>query len=70
MMDLQTRLDQLQQQVKWIERELRYLRMQVAQTAPSTDSPRTFEALQGIWEGVAFNDEDFQASRWQLPEGL
>lgn len=70
MMDLQTRLDQLQQQVKWIERELLYLRRQVAKTAPAADSPRSFEALRGIWEGVAFDEEDLQASRWQLPEGL
>ena len=70
MIDLQTRLDQLQQQVRWIERELLYLRTQVAQTVPSTDPPRTFESLRGVWQGVVFNDEDFQASRWKLPEGL
>lgn len=70
MMDLQARLEHLQQQVQWIERELLYLRMQVVKTTPATDSPRPFEALRGIWEGVAFNDEELRASRWQLPEGL
>ena len=70
MMDIQTRLDHLQQQVQWIEREILYLRMQVAKTAPSTEPPHSFEALRGIWEEAAFNEEDFQASRWQLPEEL
>jgi hypothetical protein len=60
----------LQQQIKWIEHELLYLRTQVTKTTPSTDPPRTFESLRGIWEGVVFNEEDCQASRWKLPEGL
>lgn len=69
MIDLQTRLDQLQQQIKWIERELLYLRTHVAQAAPPSDAA-SFESLRGVWQEVVFNDEDFQISRWQLPEGL
>jgi hypothetical protein len=70
MIDLQIRLDQLQQQMKWMERELLYLRTQIAQAAPTSDLPDTFESLRGVWQGVVINDEDIQVSRWQLPEGL
>jgi len=69
-MDLQMRLDQLQQQVRWIDRELHYLRKQIIQVAPSTDPLPTFESLRGVWQGAVFNEEDFQASRWQLPRQL
>ncbi|MEZ4514032.1 MAG: hypothetical protein R3C62_19345 [Chloroflexota bacterium] len=71
MIDLQTRIDQLQQQMKLLEQELLYLRtLVVAQSTPPDSHPHTFESLRGVWQGAVFHDEDFQESRWQLPEGL
>jgi len=70
MPDVQMQLDLLQQQVKRIEREILNIRAQVAKVTPSANPPRPFESLRGIWEGVVFNEDDLQVSRWTLPEGL
>jgi hypothetical protein len=70
MIDVQMRLDMLQQQLRWIEREIRFIRAQVAKSAPSTTPPRPFSELRGVWDGVVFDEDDIRASRLKMPEGL
>ena len=67
--DVRTRLDMLRLQLNWIEREMFLLRQMLNQPVPK-ETPPTFESLRGIWEGVVFSEEDLQASRLRLPEGL
>lgn len=67
--DAQVMLDMMRQQLNWIEREMFLLRQMLNQPA-SKETPPTFESLRGIWAGVVFDEEDFQASRLRLPEGL
>jgi len=67
--DAQVMLDMMRQQLNWIEREMFLLRQVLNQPA-SKEMPPAFESLRGIWAGVVFDEEDFQASRIRLPEGL
>jgi hypothetical protein len=68
-MDAHVMLDMIRQQLNWLERELALLHQTLSQPLPN-DPPPTFEALRGVWAGVIFNEEDFQASRLRLSEGL
>ncbi len=68
--DAQLMLTLMRQQLLWLEREILLLQEKIAQAAPPPNPPRTFESLRGIWAGVVFDEEDFQASRLILPEGL
>ncbi len=68
--DAQVMLDMIRQQLNWLERELTLLHQTLSQPSPKDLPPLTFEALRGVWAGVIFNEEDFQASRLRLPEGL
>lgn len=67
---LQVRLNMIQMQLKWLEREVASLRAELARTAPPSNPLRTFSQLRGVWAGIIINDEDFQAARLKLPEGL
>jgi hypothetical protein len=60
----------IQMQLNWLEREIAALRAEIAQSAPSANPPRTFADLRGLWADVVFDDEDIQASRLKLPQGL
>lgn len=70
MIDVQIRLDMLHQQLRWIEREILFLRAQVAKSAPSSAPSRPFSELRGVWTGVVFDEQDLLASRLKMPEGL
>jgi hypothetical protein len=67
---LQLQLNMIQKQLNWLEREIAILRQEIARSTPSTNPPRTFRQLRGVWAGVVVNEEDFQASRLKMPEGL
>ena len=69
-MDAQVMLDMIRQQLNWLERELAMLHQTLGQLSPKDMPLPTFESLRGVWAGVIFNEEDFQASRLRLPEGL
>ena len=68
--DAQVMLNMIRQQLNWLERELAMLHQTLGQPSPKDLPPPTFESLRGVWAGVTFNEEDFQASRLRLPEGL
>ena len=68
--DAQVMLNMIRQQLNWLERELAMLHQALGQPSPQDTPPPTFESLRGIWAGAIFNEEDFQASRLRLPEGL
>ncbi len=69
-LEAQVRLNLIRQQLNWLERELAMLRQSLDQSSPKETPPPTFESLRGVWAGVIFDEEDFQASRLRLPEGL
>ena len=66
---IQVRLNMIQMQLIWLEREIASLRQEIARETPAKP-PRTFSQLRGVWAGVVINEEDFEASRLKLPEGL
>lgn len=66
---IQVRLNMIQMQLNWLEREIAALRQEIARETPAKP-PRTFSQLRGVWAGVVINEEDFEASRLKLPEGL
>ncbi len=68
--EAQVRLNLIRQQLNWLERELAMLRQTLDQSLPKDAPPPTFESLRGVWAGVVFDEEDLQASRLRLPEGL
>lgn len=68
--DAQVMLNMIRQQLSWLEREVAMLHQTLAQPSHKDMPPPTFESLRGIWAGVVFSEEDFQASRLKLPEGL
>lgn len=69
-LDTQVMFDVIRQQLHWLERELFMLREALKESPVQVKSLRTFESLRGIWAGVVFDDEDFQASRLKLPVDL
>ena len=68
--DAQVMLNMIRQQLDWLEREVAMLHQTLGQPSYKDMPPSTFESLRGIWAGVIFSEEDFQASRLRLPEGL
>lgn len=67
---IQVRLNMIQMQLNWLEREIAALRQEIARSAPVANPPRTFADLRGVWADVVFDEQDIQASRLKLPEGL
>jgi hypothetical protein len=68
--DVQVMLNMIRQQLNWLERELAMLHQALGQPSSPESSPPTFESLGGVWAGVSFSDEDLQASRLRMPQGL
>ncbi len=66
----QAMLNMIRQQLNWLEREVAMLHQTLGQPSSKDMPPPTFESLRGIWAGVIFDEEDLQASRLRLPEGL
>jgi len=67
---LQLQLNMLQMQVNWLERQIALLRQEISRSTPAATPPRTFSQLRGIWADVVFDEQDIEASRLKLPEGL
>lgn len=67
---LQVQLNLIEMQLKQLERRVALLRQEIARSAPAAKPPRTFADLRGVWADVVFDEEDFEASRLKLPEGL
>jgi len=67
---LQVQLNMIEMQLKWLERQVALLRQEIARSAPAANPSRTFSQLRGVWADVVFDEQDIQASRLKLPEGL
>ncbi|TAH53696.1 MAG: hypothetical protein EYC68_02820 [Chloroflexota bacterium] len=67
---LQFQLNMIEMQLKRLERQVALLRQEIARSAPTANPPRTFSQLRGVWADVVFDEQDFEASRLKLPEGL
>ena len=68
--DAQTMLDMVRSQLNWLEREILILRQALGEASPKSTPSRTIESLRGIWADVTFGEEDFKASRLELPDNL
>ena len=67
---LAARLDLMQMQVRWLEQEIELLRKQIARDAPPAKPARTFAELEGLWEGIVINQEDFEEARLKMPNDI
>lgn len=70
-LDTELTLDMMRAQLRWLEYEMSALRRLVDQVQESQPQPRrSFESLEGIWEGVIFSEEDFQSARITVSEDI
>lgn len=70
-LDTELTLDMMRAQLPWLEHEMSALRRLVDQVQESQPQPRrSFESLEGIWEGVVFSEEDFQSARITVSEDI
>lgn len=70
-LDTELTLDMMRAQLRWLEHEMSALRRLVDQVQESQPQPRrSFESLEGIWEGVVFSEEDFQSARITVSEDI
>ncbi len=68
--DTQLTLNMIRYQLRGLEREIARLQEKLALAAPPATPPRSFAALRGIWADVVFDEQDIEASRLKMPEGL
>ena len=70
-LDTELTLDMMRARLRWLEHEMSALRRLVDQVQESQPQPRrSFESLEGIWEGVTFSEEDFQSARITVSEDI
>ena len=69
-LDARVLLDMMRLQLNYLEREM----LTLQRTMPASDTlptaRPTFAALRGAWAGVIVTEQDLQAARLALPEGL
>ena len=63
-LDTELTLDMMRARLRWLEHEMSALKRLVDQVHESQPQPRrSFESLEGIWEGVIFSEEEYQSAR-------
>jgi hypothetical protein len=65
--DAELTLDMMHIQLRWLEREMAILR-RLFNEIKTPVAAESFEELGGIWQGIEFSDEDFDSSRFAVPE--